>query len=261
MAIQGSVTPEARNAGDDIGKLIEGLEVLGLDHYTESIRDDYEALENSGVEGERYVQLPRGVLELPNIIKAIDGAEYPDGHEYPPTYVYPGLWTPGVDLDGYSASDIGNLGVDRKDEIWRPHVRIAVHSPECPEEPLLHFLEMPFDSKYAKGRETQLDAVAKAAAEYGEAHPDFEMVPLNGPGVAMVALNRRMRGEVMPTEKWGFMYDATLPRKSPGGGSVIGRITAFEDGMLRFGGDYGYKSDGAGVGISVGPKNITPETS
>lgn len=253
--------PEARSAGDDIDTLVKTLDVLGLDRFTESIEHDAAVLDDSGVKGESYVQLPRGVMKLQDIISGINGvdsAEYPDGREYSPIYVYEGLWTPGNDPDGYVAADIGNLGVDRRDEIWRPHVRVAVHNPDCPDEPLLHFLDMPFDAKYAKGKKTQLDAMAEAAAEYGEAHPGFEMVPLNGPGIAMLALARRLKGEAMPTEGWGFMLDATLPRKSPGGGSVIGRITAEGDDM-RFGGDYGYKSDGGGVGLSTGPTDISIE--
>lgn len=264
MAIQGLRSPEVRNAGDDIGAQVEALEMLGLvedrEQVTESVTADFAALDESGVEGEKFVQLPRSVIELQDMIKVIDGAEYPDERSYPNTYVYDRLWTPGTDSGGYSSLDIGNLGVDRREEIWQPHARVAVPNVDSPNEPLLHFLGMPFDGERAEeGQETQRDAIAKAIEEYGASHENSEMTPLNAPGVAMIALIRRIKGEEMPME-WGCMYDATLPRSTVGGDSIVG-IVYSNGGELWFDGGYGDADSRVGVGLSVGPKQLDPQAS
>lgn len=264
MAIEGLKTPDLRNAGDDIGASVEALEMLGLvedrEQVTETVKNDFAGLDGSGTSGDKFVQLPRSVIELPEMIKVIDGAEYPDSRRYPKTYVYDRLWTPGADPDGYGAFDIGNLAVDRRDESWQPHARVAVHNPESPDEPLLHFLNMPFDGQYAKKRqETQLDAIAKTAEEYATDHEDFEMTPLNAPAVAMIALTRRIKGESMPME-WGYMRDATLPRKTVVGASIVGYVRS-RGGELAFGRGVGLAYSGGGVGLSVGPKQLSPQAS
>jgi hypothetical protein len=264
MAIEGLKAPEVRNMADEVGASVDALDMLGLvedrEQVTESVKADFASLEDSGVAGEKFVQLPRGVIELPEIIKILDGASYPDGRTYPETYVYDRLWTPGTDPNGYGAFDVGNLAADRKDEDWQPHARVAVHNPDSPDEPLLHFLNMPFDNEYAKKRqETQLDAIDKAAQEYGTAHEGFEMTPLNAVGVAMIALSRRIKGEKTPMS-WGFMRDATLSRKTVDGGSYVGDVDSL-DGGLRFVRSDGRADSGVGVGLSVGPKVLSPQTS
>ena len=267
MAIEGLKAPEVRNVTDEVDVAVEALDMLGLvedrDRVTESIKADFDALSVLSVGGgERYVQLPRNVITLPEMINALDSGSYSEGREYPKTYVWEDLWTPGASTAGYKDDDLGNLSADRKDADWPAHVRMVILNEEdSPEEPLLHFLNQPFDEKYAeKGQKTQLESFDEARQDFLEAQdPGFDMTPLNVSAVAMIALMRRIKGEDMPME-WGFMRDVTLPRVSLGGVSFVGRVDS-RGGQLRFGRSDGSAHPHAGGGLSVGPAELESQAS
>lgn len=184
---------------------------------------------------------------------------YHGDKKYPETYVYDRLWTPGNDPDGYKADDLDNLKLNWRDADWKPHARLAVHNPASEQEPLLYFLGQPFDELYAEaGQQTQLDAIAEATKAYNAEHADFEMTPLNAKGIAMIALVHRIKGESMPLT-WGFMRDATLPRRTVGI-SLVGDVGSGGD-RLRLGGSDGRARSRSGVGVSVGPEVLEPQAS
>lgn len=81
------------------------------------------------------------------------------------------------------------------------------------------------------------------------------MTPLNAKAVAFIALTRRIKGETMPIA-WGYMRDATLPRKEMMGGlSFVGGVGSYGGG-LDLGRSYGRAGSCVGVGLSVGPKEL-----
>lgn len=269
MAIEGlkaGQQPGEFNLSDHIGASVEALSMLGLvgdpDLVTESVANDYKKLIESGVAGEPYIQLPRSMITLTGLVKVLDSTTYPDGRSYGKSEVYKNLWTPGHGTEGYEADELDNLVLANlargNQDDFRPHGRLAVHNTKTKskKEPLLHFLGMPFDSKHArKGEQTQLEALDVMIKEYEAQNVtgDFEIAPLNAKAVAFMALVRRIKGEPMPLS-WGFMRDATLPRKTVGGSSCVGDVDS-DGGQLKMNSSYGYALSDFGVGVSMGPKN------
>ncbi len=251
---------------NEVGVVVEALERIGLvgeatrDEITESVAEDFIKLDASGVEGARYPAVPRRLASLREIADASDSGTYAGEKTYRATYFYDALWTPGADSGGYRVEELSNLELGKTDDSWEPHVRVAVYNADSPDDPLLHFLDQPFDEKYAEeGAETQLAAIAQAKTEYEAEYPDFCMTPLNGQAIAIIGLMQRIKGEPMPLT-WGYMYDATTPRKSVGGVSLVGYVN-FDGGQLGFGGGNGYAHPGGGVGLSVGPKELESQAS
>jgi hypothetical protein len=256
MAISGVRSSETVPAvnNDNVGAAVEALSLVASfddrEAVTAQVREEFATLATSGVEGEMYIHVPRSVANLGRAIQALDEGSF--GKEYRASYVYGQLWTPGVGQEGYAADELGTLGIDTEDQV---HARIAVHSAKSEDEPLLHFLGLPYDD-YAKqnwnpkAEATQLEKVADSKQLIEAKHPGLNMAALNANAVAFISLMRRIKGEPMPME-WGFMRDASLGRKTVDGHSVVGRVDSYE-GRLEFrnsGGDgYGY----AGVGLSVG---------
>lgn len=262
MAIEGLKTvaqPNQVNFSDQVGASVEALDLLGLvedhDKVTESVTADYNALTKSGRAGEAFIQLPRDVITLGGMVRVLDDTPYTGDRKYPTTYVYDELWTPGVGSEGYQVAELDNLTLGGNGN-FATHARLAVHNPANEQEPLLHLLDMPFDGKYAKRKQqTQLEAIDVAVNAYeAEGHEGFAMTPLNAKAVAFIALTRRIKGEAMPMA-WGFMRDATLPRKTVGGRSVVGDVDSVDGQLYLYGSDGDAYSYG-GVGLSVGPKEI-----
>lgn len=262
MTIEGLRTVprhEDVNLSDQVGASVEALVMLDLvedqDRVTETLTADYTNLvNNSGRTGELFVQLPRGIITLADLIEVSDSATYSkDKRRYPKASVYNRLWTPGFSQEGYQADELDNLTLGSNGD-FIPHARLAIHNPVNQQEPLLHFLDQPFDKIHAKrGQQTQIEAIDKAIEVYQtEEHEDFAMTPLNAKAVAFIALTRRIKGETMPMT-WGYMRDATLPRKEVEGGSVVGLVYSNGDrfGLYR---SNGGADSGSGVGLSVGLK-------
>lgn len=245
IELRKNLEPNSANFDDDVGAAVEALERLGFvdrERLTEEITGDYRVLDNAGVPGERFVQIPHDLASLSEVVTVLDGGNFK--RDYPQTYVYDRLWTP--DYVGGEESDAR-----------QGQGRLAVSNPDNPNEPLLHFLDQPFDEMYANPDEqTQLTAIANAKKEYEANHPTFNMLALSAENIAFIALLRRIKGEKMPLE-WGFMRDATRPRRQAGGRSWVGYVDSF-GGPLKLRGSYGYASPEVGVGLSVGPE---PEAS
>jgi len=250
------------SVGSDVEVAVEALGLVGLindrDIVTASVTEGFNQLKDSARTGEAYVQLPRHVVTLGQLITSLDNGNF--AKEYPKTYVWDALWTPGKNKDGYKVEELGNLEPGHSETTWQPHARLAVHNPSNPRESLLHFLDMPFDGKYATdGQLTQLDAVVDARQAYEAEHPQFNLRALNAAAVVMLALQRRIKGEPMPIT-WGFMRDATLTRKTVGGDSCVGRVYSRGAELGLIGSDGG-AVPGEGVGLSVGPEALEPQAS
>lgn len=283
MAIEGLRTqpqPRAVNGLDDVGAAVEALEMLGLvrdrDQVTEYVAAEYKALGQAGRPGELYIQLPRSLITLEGLIEVSDAGVYarkhpnsyichalltPAGRKYPNSYVSNALWTPGANPGGYQAEELDNLTPGQQEANWAPHARLAVHNQDFRSEPLLHFLDKPFDKKYAQeGEQTQLDAVTEAIQTYeAEQHEGFVMTPLNAKAVAMIGLIRRIKGQAMPLQ-WGFMLDATLVRKTVDGKSSVGYVECLYNRLGLYGSS-GSANPGIGVGLSVGPEELKLQAS
>lgn len=264
MAIYGISTPErlTRKTTFDIGDpaevAVEALEMLGVisdrKQALKTVRADFVALDQSGVEGERYIQLPRRIINLGGMTIVLDGDSYRHGKTYPETFVHGKLWTPGEDPKGYDADDIGNLERGVKDDDWLPHARIAVKSGD---NDLRHFQDQPFDEEQAEeDQTTQMESFRRARQLYEAEHEGFSMTPLNAEAVAMMALTCRIRddGTPMPIER-GTVRDATLPLApiaSIHADVAIGDMYTNGAGVLHFDMNPGDAHPEAGIGLSVG---------
>ncbi len=257
MAISGvrsSETVPVVNS-DDVGAAVEALSLVAAfddrEAVTAQVRGEFAALAGSSVQGELYIHVPSSVANLGRVAQALDEGSF--GKEYQATYVYGQLWTPGVGQEGYTADELGTLGSGTGED--QVHARVAVHGTKSQDEPLLHFLCLPYDD-YAKqtwnprAEATQLEKVAEVKQAFEAENTDFNMAPFNANDVAFMALMYRIKGEDMPMSR-GFMRDASLSRKSVGGYSVVGSVYSSR-GRLRFGLSDGDANDGIGVGLSVG---------
>lgn len=268
MAIRGLVTerqPSAVNVTDEVGASVEALEMLGLvqdrNEVTGSITAELNGISQSGRTGELYIALNKGTISLWGLIAVLDGGVYAVDKKYPETYVYDNLWTPGARPNGYTPDELDNLTTTPEQEgLWTPHARLAVYNPESEQGPLLHFLGLPYDEKHAEsGQQTQLEVLAAEILAYEAEQGIFAMTPLNAKAVAMIALTRRIKGEPMPMA-WGYMRDATLPRKPVDGDSYVGGVYSCGR-RLSLDGSYGDAGSRGGVGVSVGPKQLELQAS
>ncbi|HET7060002.1 MAG TPA: hypothetical protein VFH99_01640 [Candidatus Saccharimonadales bacterium] len=264
MAIEGLRAAEVRVASDEAGAAVEALDMLGLvedrERVAESVAADFAALNESAQVGEKFIQVPRSIITLAEMVQTLDDGSYESGETYPKTYVDDELWTPGNHASGYKADDIGNLVLGAKNGNWPAHARIAITNPDSTEEPLLHFLNQPYDEKYAEeGEETQLETLGKVRQDFEVGQSEFAMTPLNVPAVTMIALMRRIKGEAMPME-WGFMRDGTVPRATFGARSYVGSVDS-DGGQLELDGSRGRSRPDGGLGLSVGPKEFESQAS
>jgi hypothetical protein len=260
MAIEGLRTVPERPISvilsNNVDTNVEALDTLGLvedrDQVTESVTREFVALDHAGRTGEAYIALPRGLITLEDLIDVSDSGNY-NGKRYRESYVYHELWTPGTIKGSYKADMLDNLTFGVSDGNFPVHARLAVHRGENQDERLLHFLNMPYDGAFARGRKTQLEAIDEAITAYeAEGHEDFVMTPLNAKAIAYIGLVRRINGEYMPLER-GCMRDGTLRRKKVGGEPVVGDVS-FSGGRLLLVYSDGYSDSKYGVGLSVGPK-------
>lgn len=263
MAIEGlrRVEPQTFNRDDEIGVMVDALERVGLvrdsnrDRVTESVTADLGLLTANGETGESYPWVSEYLVTLGEVVHALDSGEYANSRDYDEALVDHRLWTPGAHPDGYDADDFGNLEPGQPARGVPAHVRQAIHNPASEAEPLLHFLDLPFDDKYrGKAPETQLEALAKAKQEYERAHEGFTVTPLDSKAIAMITLMRRIKGQAMPLE-WGCMRDATLPRRVLKNNPVVGAVYSRGE-QLNVGWSTGVPKDDVGLGLSVGPQKI-----
>lgn len=263
MPIHGLVTPEVTPKPQFIDNAsvaavtTEALSILGLitdrDEALESIGDDYFALNELTLDahetGELYVDIPYNLISTQGMIDAINNH---GGKNYPKTAVYDNLWTPGTQAGSYTDEQLAKASGNE------PTAKLALHSDEASEEPLLHFLNLPFDD-YAKkqwnpdAEKTQIEAIAEQKDALETVYPEFIVSALGHRAFLLLGLQRRITGQKMPLT-WGYMRDANLPRTTVGGSSVVGGVRSY-DGQLYLLYSAGDADPGAGVGLSVGQKS------
>lgn len=251
---------------DDVNAAVEALGILRLLDLnnkdavklaTTKVRNDFEAAASSGVNGEPFIQLPgklpngKRLISLGEMITALDEGTF--RRKYPKTYVYGELWTPGVGSEGYTEEQLEI--VDGLSPGWEPHGRIAVYGAECEQDPLLHYLNLPFDedakNKYnPEAPTTQLEKLAGLRTAFEAQHQGFNTAALGARAIAFRALMQRIKDEPMPIS-CGFLRDTSLPRITVGGVSVVGHIYS-RDGRFHLGDSIGRADRNSGVGISVG---------
>jgi len=250
--------PVVANITDHLEANLEALRIIGMggdwDKIRETVTAGFLALEGSGRTGEALIQIPRRIITLQGLLDVTEGLRY-GGKDYPKAKVWDNLWTPGTELNSYTAEELDNLTLGG-DGDFEPQVRLAIYNESSDkriEEPLLHFLGQPYDVMYAKkGQLTQPEAITKAVKEYEaeEGHEDFAMSPLNAKAVAWIALVRHIKGEQMPMN-WGHMRDATLPPKRISQKNCVGYIFSCY-GRLCLDKTGGGVDSTIGVGLSVG---------
>jgi hypothetical protein len=256
-SLQFESAPPQPSVSDDIGANVQMLEMLGLvndanrEAVVEEVTVDFQGLQERGVAGEKLVAIPprvslaTRVLVLNGLNKAHHGEEFPD------TYVYSPLWVPGTEAGSYDEEDLSKLGPEYDGKKWDAHGRVIIPNPESREEPILHHLGKPYDDKYAReGEETQLAALAAQKEAFEAEHSGLNLNALPARDVASLAIVRLIKGEKFPME-WGFMRDATLPRRTVGGDSIVGGVYS-SDGLLELAGSRGGSYSRAGVGVWVG---------
>lgn len=236
MAIEGlSIENEARpnivDPSDAAAVTIGLLKELGIngdfDKAYEDIRTKYQAyLQTPGISVRPFTDIPYEVLPTEKL------TDYADAR------VYRELWVPGQSSGSYTKHQLALCSpVDFE-------TRAAVYSPADPHEPLLHFLSLPFDDENddhnAQGPRTQLQAIKEATAEFEAEHPHMTMQALGHRAIILITMEQRLKGESLPLE-WGYMRDATLPRKTFDDDTIIGDVDTHE-GRLRL-----YRSCGVGV--------------
>lgn len=263
MAIQGLISPEVvtqpkpLDINDAAAVTTEALSILNMigpdrEAAYESISAEYRALteviKDTNETGELYVDIPYSTIATAAMVEAIDGRSFGG---YPETYVYDNLWTPGIETGSYTDADLAKSSGNE------PTAQLARYADEVSEEPLLHFLNMPYDD-YAKKEynpeadKTQLEAIAEQKDALESVYPEFVVSALGHRAFLLLGLQHRIKGQKMPVS-WGFMRDGNLPRTKVGRNSVVGFVSS-RRGQLGLGYSDGDASPYGGVGLSVGLK-------
>jgi hypothetical protein len=206
--------------------------------------------------GEAIPSIPYGMLATQQMVEVVDSHSF---GKYPETYVYDNLWIPGTEDGSYTHEQLA------KSAGAKPTARLALHTNESTQEPLLHFLDLPFDD-YAKivsnpdAETTQLEALKSQKEKVKTENPEVDVLPLSHRDFLMLALIRRIKGEQkqipanMPISlsisPGGFLLDASLPRTEVDGISVVGCVYSY-DGRLHLDGSDGSARSGSGVGIAL----------
>jgi hypothetical protein len=244
---------------DEVGAMLEALQRLGFvgcyerEEVGEEIRRAGEDIqENSGViGGELTIWFPSKFTSVHWITAVSDNAIYGGGKKYPEADIeYPAWNTEASRTDALS-----------QNPRTLPHIRVAVYSPDSGDyDPLLHFLDRPLGDDFPSREETQLDLFARERDRYQAEHNEFNMVPLSGEEVAILALKRRILGvEEMPLNsgvmrdapRGAFVWDSYVPYVTSDGVDRTGNKV--DVGRMRFGCSkasepYCFE----GIGISVG---------
>ncbi|NTW62336.1 hypothetical protein HGB25_02930 [Candidatus Saccharibacteria bacterium] len=237
------VAPADRNrsVAEDVGVSMEALRILGInddpEQQAEILTAKYTRLrEGQPRSGELFVHLPIDDTSfcLRAMIKAVDIEGYTNGRGSD-SYIYPGSW---IDGDLWKFDDYNTKPLDAVQN----DARLAVSYGMDDREPLLHFLDQSIDD--------QLKSLASAQVDYAKENPEFRMTVMDGASFVMLALQRRIKGEVPPVN-WGLMRLPFHRRE------VIDRIefgahVSSREDRLKFGRSFTYKEPNKGIGLSVG---------
>jgi hypothetical protein len=252
------------NIDEQVAISIEAVSILGLDivkdrdKVSEFLHNKYKILKNNQSRpGEPYVQLPiDNDFRLRTMLDKIDNNEY-RGEKYPKFSVwYKAPWTiSSKDVNFFhrniQRADVNNSGLRH----LTGQARLAINDGEKTLEPLIHFADMPYDIENVdsedKDKTTQIELLHNEIKKYEFENPNFNMIAMDVASYAMIALQRRIKGEKMPFT-WGVMNIPCLGRKKTIGGSAINIVHSNANGQLGLGWSRGNRSLLSGIGISIG---------
>jgi len=245
-------TPDLAEAAGVANQAMFELGLAGpdRDENLEEIADDFNVQSGAGYDGLLHV-LPNQAVPFEYILAVAEGKR-PVGVS--PASVYSNLWTPGTEKNSYTKAEL-NTGP-------AGHVaRLALfNSQNTGYDPILHSLNVPFDShKYEEidvnpdAVPTQLEELEEDIVAFETQHPNYTLEELDHRAFAMLALMDRIRGVKIQDQilSAGFMRVPSLGRRSVDGHSLVGHVYSYV-GRLRFGGSTGSAYLGVGAGRSMG---------
>ena len=262
-ALSAELRAGSPDVSEAVGVSIDASKLLGstpdVDAATDSLTKQFNALAELGYDGRLFVEPPAAV----SFGDITDAAEGKRPHSVSPMYRYPNLWTPGTETNSYTPEELDAAPTDAL-------ARLAVFNAdrETGADPILHFLNMPFDDKYREGApQTQLEALTAAQAKFEKQHPQAMLQSLGHRAAAMLVLMDRIRGveTVNPQSddyilNTGYVRIPDLGRRSVGGGSVVGYVDS-GGGRLELDGSSGIADPYGGVGLVAGLKELDPQAS
>lgn len=252
------------DVAEAVGVTIEAYQNLGftpnIDDATESLTTNFTQLTDFGYYGRLYVEPPKGV----GFDQIIGVADDKRAKGVDKLYRYPNLWTPGTEDNSYTTEELDGS------PSAKPEARLAIFNADetTGVDPLLHFLNTPFDDKYRDGApQTQLEALEATSQEFAKANPNDPQAFVRALGhraAVMLVLMDRIRG-VKPRSadfvlNQGFLRIPELGRRAVDGGSVVGFVDS-DGSRLKLGGSDGRADPDRGVGVSVGLKELEPQAS
>jgi hypothetical protein len=255
------------NIAECVGVSVEAATILGLDIakepelLAEVLKNDYTQLvEGQARPGEPFIHLPlENDYQLRNIVDRIDGHEYINGKKSPGISVWHKThWTHGGKDISHMLIGLGRHQKQNEDiSTLSGQSRLALIDGENAMFPYVHFVNMPFDrlnvkkDDNEKDSETQIDAFTISREQYETDNPDFDMFSMDVASYAMLTLHRRVKGEKMPIPL-GTMIIPELGRKRIVGGSALAIAHTSATGQIGLGWTRGNRSQGTGIGISIG---------
>lgn len=255
LELSGVLRSGKPDVSEAVGVTIEAYRDLGfvpdVDQATESLTTNFTPLAELGYDGRLYVEPPAGI-SFNGLTTAADGRR---AKGVDTLYHYPNLWTPGTEANSYTIDELyGNPAIE-------PQARLAVFNADRTTnvDPILHFLNMPYDDKYRDGAsQTQLEALEALEQAFTGQHPEATMQALGHRATVMLVLMDRIRGVETINPKsadfvlnQGFVRIPNLGRKEVGGDSIVGNVDSYGSRLVLDGGN-GRAYSGGGVGLSVG---------
>ncbi|NTW62335.1 hypothetical protein HGB25_02925 [Candidatus Saccharibacteria bacterium] len=254
------VTSPSAKASEDVAVAVQALDMLGLvddpDQLTESYLYQYDVLLKQQTRpGEFFIQVPISSPDfcLRSMISVIDGDNYGGGRQYPPTEVWETLWGVNNYKLGYTYGEASQIGFGRNimASDFAMHPRLAVNDGPDDREPLLHFIDRPMFEQCDKDDKTQMQLLAETKGDFEVEFPEFYMAPLNVASVAMIALQRRIKGEPMPIE-WGLMRIPYMGQKPVRHAGMTVAGVKSRNSQLIIDGAKNPRVISDGIGLSVG---------
>lgn len=258
------------NISECVGVSVEAATILGLniakepELLTEVLKNDYaQLIEGQSRPGEPFIHLPlENDFQLRKMLDMIDNHTYGNDQKYPRFSVWHKThWTHG-------AKDISHLlmGIGRHQKIntdismLSGQSRLALTDGENPIFPYEHFVNMPYDKVNTKeddnekDKETQLGAFRVGREQFEEENPDYDMFTIDVATYVTLTLHKRIKGEKMSVPL-GTMIIPVLGRKAIMGGSALAIVHTSATGQIGLGWSRGDRSQGTGIGISIGCNN------
>lgn len=241
-----SVSPAEEAASTTVQLMKQlGLVITDEEALWTSLHNDFARLLTELGRGRPYVELPRSITterlcELANELAAERG--------FSPVFRWKPFWVPGTELQSVTAQEINSVA-----EVIT--ARLALFSEKATNaDPLLHFLDLPYDGEYKNwGQTSQLDALAQAQRVFANQHLGASLRAADHRDflvMYLMDLIREVSAEEVILAK-GFMRVPALGRRTVDGDSYVG-IVCSGGGQAYFGRSGGGAYGWDGFGLSAG---------